>query len=343
MPDQHLWAIFDFGGVVLTMCDKSHYLSGMQEVMRGVGYASMDAAAFKKRVYGGPEFAEAKEGRITSDEMWRRIFSDPNLLSKSSASSLRAPSSVLSESQLEQSSVEDSVLSPVTSAVSPAAASLESSESVEAVSPLTDEIIKRYRDKVRVEGRHVHPRFVEYVRGLRQRGVRVAVLSNYESDLLEVMDTLGIRNEFDGDHHILSSHHLGVAKPKLNAFEVALQRLEIAPTRAPSFCKTGSDGLTSVASTSSSITDATTVQSFDSPSYATPQGGFVESAAASTHTSEPACCVAFPNVVFIDDKESNVLAAKRFGIAHGVVYTSLDQCIRDVDAAIREMERTAAS
>jgi phosphoglycolate phosphatase-like HAD superfamily hydrolase len=86
--------------------------------------------------------------------------------------------------------------------------------------------IMQCRDAVRSCGRHVHPKLIEFVHSLKSRaGLRVAVLSNFESDLRFMIQKHGIEGLFPEDA-VMSSYDLGFAKPSLECFAAARQQLE---------------------------------------------------------------------------------------------------------------------
>ena len=66
---------------------------------------------------------------------------------------------------------------------------------------------------------------------LRSDGVRVAVVSNSEGMLAKLFDELGILGHFDA---VIDSANVGVEKPDPRIFQIALERLGIAPGEARS-------------------------------------------------------------------------------------------------------------
>lgn len=64
---------------------------------------------------------------------------------------------------------------------------------------------------------------------IRARGVRVAVVSNSEGRLPELLERVGIARHFEA---IVDSHHEGVRKPDPEIFRRALARLEVRPADA---------------------------------------------------------------------------------------------------------------
>lgn len=64
---------------------------------------------------------------------------------------------------------------------------------------------------------------------LRQRGVKIAALSNWDYSLHRVLRLLGIRDLFDV---VVASLEEGVEKPEKALFDIALSRLEVAADEA---------------------------------------------------------------------------------------------------------------
>jgi putative hydrolase of the HAD superfamily len=69
----------------------------------------------------------------------------------------------------------------------------------------------------------------ETVRMLRERGLRLAVVANWDSALPEHLDRLGLARHFDT---IVTSAEAGVPKPDPAIFRLALERLGAEPARA---------------------------------------------------------------------------------------------------------------
>lgn len=315
------WVIFDFGGVLLTMHDKVLYQQLMLSVIETIGFPIADISLFKKRVYGGPEFAKAKVGALSSLEMWRRIFEDADLLPEQRETLLAS-----------------GACAAVRSPRRPGAA-------------FSDQDIARMRDHVRLDARHVHPDLVRYITQLKARGIRVALLSNYESDLHQVLDELGVREMF-GDDNIVSSYDICAAKPKREAFERAFQRLQVVPSRFQAAAPRTS---------SSSVCQGEILIEPQDENEIASQGGRRESAMMEVRGSSPPVSVSgmlspdapvsaltdrlgstsqgpFLNVVFVDDKESNVEGAVQCGIHNSILYKTLSQCIDDIEAHLSRMD-----
>ncbi|GBD28216.1 Phosphoglycolate phosphatase [bacterium HR31] len=64
---------------------------------------------------------------------------------------------------------------------------------------------------------------------LRRRGFRLAVVSNWEPDLPEVLDRAGLRGYFDA---VVASALVGAAKPDPRIFQVALDAVGVRPAEA---------------------------------------------------------------------------------------------------------------
>ena len=70
---------------------------------------------------------------------------------------------------------------------------------------------------------------VEALATLREHGLRLAVVSNWDCSLGERLEGLGLSESFDA---IVSSAEAGVPKPEPRPFELALERLRAAADRA---------------------------------------------------------------------------------------------------------------
>jgi putative hydrolase of the HAD superfamily len=64
---------------------------------------------------------------------------------------------------------------------------------------------------------------------LRDRGLRLAVVSNWDVSLSDVLERLGLARLFDG---IVTSSEVGARKPAASIFQRALDLLAVAPDRA---------------------------------------------------------------------------------------------------------------
>jgi putative hydrolase of the HAD superfamily len=68
-----------------------------------------------------------------------------------------------------------------------------------------------------------YPETIEVLRGLRAAGYRLAVVSNWDVSLREVLDETGLTEYFDA---IVISSEIGAAKPSAEPFEAALRALD---------------------------------------------------------------------------------------------------------------------
>jgi putative hydrolase of the HAD superfamily len=71
----------------------------------------------------------------------------------------------------------------------------------------------------RAESWELYPEAIETLRGLSERGLKLAVVSNFDSRLLKILDGLGVAAWFDG---IFVSSTVGYAKPDRRIFEFVL-------------------------------------------------------------------------------------------------------------------------
>lgn len=78
-------------------------------------------------------------------------------------------------------------------------------------------------------GDRINHRLVKLIRDLRDQGYPIALLSNESLALAERLRTLKLDDLFD---HVLISAQIGVMKPDLTAFRVAVQTLGVAPHEA---------------------------------------------------------------------------------------------------------------
>lgn len=75
----------------------------------------------------------------------------------------------------------------------------------------------------------LYPEVEGTLAALQQRGVELAVISNFDSRLLRILDGLGIGNSFA---EIFVSSAVGYAKPRPEIFAFALARLELNAAQA---------------------------------------------------------------------------------------------------------------
>ena len=81
------------------------------------------------------------------------------------------------------------------------------------------------RDAIRSIGKHVHPLLIQFIESLKTRpGHRIAVLSNYESDIMYTIERHGIKGLFPPEA-IMSSYNIGFAKPNVDCFASALKTI----------------------------------------------------------------------------------------------------------------------
>jgi epoxide hydrolase-like predicted phosphatase len=78
-------------------------------------------------------------------------------------------------------------------------------------------------------GDRLNYRLVNFIRGLREDGYPVALLSNESPELEDRLHQLEVYDLFDP---VLISAQIGVMKPDMTAYRVALQALQIAPLEA---------------------------------------------------------------------------------------------------------------
>ncbi len=75
----------------------------------------------------------------------------------------------------------------------------------------------------------LYPEVTETLTALQQRGVRMSVISNFDSRLLAILDGLGATRFFE---RVLISSRVGYAKPDARIFHAALQHHGIAAEEA---------------------------------------------------------------------------------------------------------------
>jgi putative hydrolase of the HAD superfamily len=81
----------------------------------------------------------------------------------------------------------------------------------------------------RAECWRLFPEVPEVLAELKGRGVRLGVVSNWDSRLPKILEGLGIAGYFD---FVLASAHVGAAKPAARIFEEALARAGVAGAEA---------------------------------------------------------------------------------------------------------------
>jgi REG-2-like HAD superfamily hydrolase len=94
-----------------------------------------------------------------------------------------------------------------------------------------DEIADRmHRILARTRPRYTpYPEAPGVLEELRRRGLRLAVVSNWEPDLPEVLEQVGLRDYFDA---VVASALVGAAKPDPRIFQVALDAVAVRPEEA---------------------------------------------------------------------------------------------------------------
>jgi len=89
--------------------------------------------------------------------------------------------------------------------------------------PLLDELIAHFHEQ-----RHwaVYPDVVDTLRALRDRGLSLLVVSNWDSTLPSLLSRLGLAPFFD---HVVVSALVGVSKPDRGIFDVAREAAGLSP------------------------------------------------------------------------------------------------------------------
>ena len=72
----------------------------------------------------------------------------------------------------------------------------------------------------------LYPEVLDTLTALKQRGLRLSVISNFDSRLVQILHGLGAGSFFD---HILVSSRIGYAKPDREIFYAALKRHALRP------------------------------------------------------------------------------------------------------------------
>jgi putative hydrolase of the HAD superfamily len=81
----------------------------------------------------------------------------------------------------------------------------------------------------RADSWRLFPETEETLASLKRRGLKLAVISNFDSRLFGILEGLGVASEFES---ILISSHAGYAKPAPEIFRQALQRHQTKPVEA---------------------------------------------------------------------------------------------------------------
>jgi putative hydrolase of the HAD superfamily len=103
----------------------------------------------------------------------------------------------------------------------------------------------------RPEAWTLYPDVLETLSGLRQRGLILDVISNFDSRLIDILEGLGMGGWFE---EVFISSRVGHAKPSRQIFHTALARHKLAPSEAMhvgdseenDFCGAANAGLTGV-------------------------------------------------------------------------------------------------
>ncbi|HEY1268448.1 MAG TPA: HAD-IA family hydrolase [Candidatus Binatia bacterium] len=81
----------------------------------------------------------------------------------------------------------------------------------------------------RADSWRLFPETEETLAALKRRGLKLAVISNFDSRLFAILEGLGVAPEFES---ILISSHAGYAKPAPEIFRQALRRHQTEPSEA---------------------------------------------------------------------------------------------------------------
>ncbi|MDP9129473.1 MAG: HAD-IA family hydrolase [Candidatus Binatota bacterium] len=75
----------------------------------------------------------------------------------------------------------------------------------------------------------LYPEVIETLAALKQRGLILAVISNFDSRLVRILEGLHVGASFE---HIFVSSAVGYAKPQARIFDIALSRFGLTPGQA---------------------------------------------------------------------------------------------------------------
>ncbi len=75
----------------------------------------------------------------------------------------------------------------------------------------------------------VYEDVIPTLKTLRHAGIRLGILSNFDSRLYPVLVTLGLADFFDT---VTISTHVGTAKPEAEIFQIALEKYQLSPHQA---------------------------------------------------------------------------------------------------------------
>ena len=102
-------------------------------------------------------------------------------------------------------------------------------EHLEAPSVSRFAVSELYERFARAEAWQVYPDATAALAALRARGLRVAVVSNWDERLPRLLDALGLGADLDA---VVTSQEAGVEKPHAEIFRLALARLGVEPEHA---------------------------------------------------------------------------------------------------------------
>ena len=137
---------------------------------------------------------------------------------------------------------------------------------VESFSPFFDALYEHY---ARGGAWRAYPEAVEALQAVRARGCRTAVISNFDSRLMNILRALELDHYFD---HVTYSSGSGAAKPENAIFALTLARLDVRPEEA---LHAGNDPRTDVAGARAAGLEGILVDR--SRREADPKGGVVSS------------------------------------------------------------------
>ena len=86
-----------------------------------------------------------------------------------------------------------------------------------------------YDEYLLAENWSVYPDTLACLKGLKRRGFRLGIVSNWAATLDELMRAMGLLPYFDD---VVASAAVGYRKPASTIFEVAMERMEVRPERA---------------------------------------------------------------------------------------------------------------
>ncbi len=75
----------------------------------------------------------------------------------------------------------------------------------------------------------LYPEVIEVIDKLKADGYKIALISNFDKKVHEIVDSLGIKNKFD---LVISSEEAGAAKPNPRIYQHALKSLDLLPEQA---------------------------------------------------------------------------------------------------------------